>query len=178
MSITCLVSNGQPLNSPASSCTSKWMDLLHYALRHICVWTCLPHGTSNAVKNSYLIQFLRCANDVMRYNFLEQVEQWYGTEYSFDPIPEEVIQSWEQCGRRKELRLPEPNPVIATVRRRRRTKFGVSFQAILSAAVFLFSQNCVSYLGLGRYQYPELLSIANTLVTQASILSCALKVPE
>eukprot|EP00903_Cladosiphon_okamuranus_P017869 g16444.t1 len=44
----------------------------------------------------------------------DKVEPFYGTEYSWEPLPDNLIQSWEGCGRREELRLPEPNPVIAT----------------------------------------------------------------
>lgn len=47
-----------------------------------------------------------------------QVEPWYGTEYSCEQIPEDLIKTWEACGRREELRLPEANPVIATVRKK------------------------------------------------------------
>ncbi|CAN0502697.1 unnamed protein product, partial [Scytosiphon promiscuus] len=43
-----------------------------------------------------------------------QVEQWYGTEYSCEPLDEDLVKAWEACGRREDLRLPEPNPVIAT----------------------------------------------------------------
>lgn len=44
-----------------------------------------------------------------------QVEPFYGTEYSCEALGDDLIKSWENCGRREELRLPEPNPVIATV---------------------------------------------------------------
>ncbi|CAN0499175.1 unnamed protein product, partial [Ectocarpus sp. 12 AP-2014] len=43
-----------------------------------------------------------------------QVEPYYGSEYSYEAISDDLIESWETCGRREELRLPEPNPVIAT----------------------------------------------------------------
>lgn len=46
---------------------------------------------------------------------MKQIEPWYGTEYSSEPLLEELIKSWETCGRRDDLRLPEPNPMIATV---------------------------------------------------------------
>lgn len=45
-----------------------------------------------------------------------KVEPWYGTDYTCEAIGDDLIKSWEACGRREELRLPEPNPVIATVR--------------------------------------------------------------
>lgn len=48
--------------------------------------------------------------------FFWQVEPHYGSEYSCEAISDDLIESWETCGRREELRLPEPNPVIATVR--------------------------------------------------------------
>ncbi|CAN0483520.1 unnamed protein product, partial [Hapterophycus canaliculatus] len=44
----------------------------------------------------------------------DKVEQWYGTDYSCEPIDDDLVKSWEACGRREDLRLPEPNPVIAT----------------------------------------------------------------
>ncbi|CAM9764518.1 unnamed protein product, partial [Sphacelaria rigidula] len=44
----------------------------------------------------------------------DKVEPWYGTEYSCEILPTEVLESWKTCGRHPELRLPEPNPVIAT----------------------------------------------------------------
>ena len=50
-----------------------------------------------------------------QYRRRAKVEPFYGTDYSCEALPEELIQSWEGCGRRGDLRLPEPNPVIATV---------------------------------------------------------------
>ncbi|CBJ49276.1 conserved unknown protein [Ectocarpus siliculosus] len=44
----------------------------------------------------------------------DKVEPYYGSEYSCEAISDDLIESWETCGRREELRLPEPNPVIAT----------------------------------------------------------------
>ena len=44
-----------------------------------------------------------------------KVEPFYGTDYSCEALADDLIQSWEGCGRREDLRLPEPNPVIATV---------------------------------------------------------------
>ncbi|CAN0380517.1 unnamed protein product, partial [Ectocarpus sp. 13 AM-2016] len=39
-----------------------------------------------------------------------QVEPYYGSEYSCEAINDDLIESWETCGRSEELRLPEPNP--------------------------------------------------------------------
>lgn len=46
---------------------------------------------------------------------LSKVEKYYGTDYSCEALADDLIQSWEACGRREDLRLPEPNRVIATV---------------------------------------------------------------
>lgn len=49
-------------------------------------------------------------------NETTKVEQWIGSEYACEALGDALIESWEKCGRREELRLPEPNPYIATVR--------------------------------------------------------------
>lgn len=46
----------------------------------------------------------------------KQVEPLYGTEYSWEPLSEELLQSWEACGRDPDVRLPDPNSYVATVR--------------------------------------------------------------
>eukprot|EP00752_Nemacystus_decipiens_P002074 g1985.t1 len=44
----------------------------------------------------------------------DKVEQWIGSDYACEALGEDLINSWEKCGRREELRLPKPNPYIAT----------------------------------------------------------------
>lgn len=75
--------------------------------------------------------------------FAGQVEPWFGTEYSWNPIREELLQSWEACGRNPRFRLPNANPFIATVsasalaRRSGRGSWGGGFAAHSTGVVFL-----------------------------------------
>ncbi len=43
------------------------------------------------------------------------MEQWNGSEYSCEALEDDLVESWEKCGRRDDLRLPKPNPYIPTV---------------------------------------------------------------
>lgn len=41
-------------------------------------------------------------------------EYWYGTKYHSEPIADESIEKWEQCGSNEKLKFPLPNPFIPT----------------------------------------------------------------
>lgn len=41
-------------------------------------------------------------------------EQWYGTKYHTERIPDPVLSSWQNSGVNPNLMLPEPNPFIPT----------------------------------------------------------------
>ncbi|CAM9980581.1 unnamed protein product, partial [Sphacelaria rigidula] len=45
----------------------------------------------------------------------DKMEPWYGTDYSVESLPEELLQSWETCGKNPDMRLPGPNPFIPNV---------------------------------------------------------------
>ncbi|CAN0252647.1 unnamed protein product, partial [Discosporangium mesarthrocarpum] len=44
----------------------------------------------------------------------DKVEPFYQTDYSANPIPESLLKAWRNPGRDPALRLPAPNPMIAT----------------------------------------------------------------
>eukprot|EP00752_Nemacystus_decipiens_P012492 g11064.t1 len=44
----------------------------------------------------------------------DKVEPFYRTDYTCEALPGDLVQSWEACGRGKDLCLPEPNSIIAT----------------------------------------------------------------
>ena len=41
-------------------------------------------------------------------------EEWYGTEYKLEKIPQEKLQGWANCGLHENLTLPEINEFIPT----------------------------------------------------------------
>lgn len=45
---------------------------------------------------------------------LNQCEKWYGTEYAYDPIPDELMAKIARCGTNPALHLPAPNDFIPT----------------------------------------------------------------
>lgn len=44
----------------------------------------------------------------------DQVEKWYGTEYSLVPIEESLMERWKNIGLNEKLHLPNPNEFIPT----------------------------------------------------------------
>lgn len=44
----------------------------------------------------------------------DATEQWYGTEYSLQRLPDNWIQTWENVGEINDLHLPSLNPFVPT----------------------------------------------------------------
>lgn len=42
----------------------------------------------------------------------DSVEQWYGTQYKLQRIPEPVLESWRLAGRHANLQLPPRNEFL------------------------------------------------------------------
>ncbi|XP_070209984.1 insulin-degrading enzyme-like [Littorina saxatilis] len=44
----------------------------------------------------------------------DKTEEWYGTQYRVDDIPDEILEVWRSCGVHENLRLPDRNEFIPT----------------------------------------------------------------